>query len=114
METVDERLEGEKEVAWPASERDGDLLDASSMGESIPGVNHPVESVDLVDLQGPDKCRHFYIGTLADGSKARLCCGRSISRSAVSTLRSAWLGRIGGCLGGKLKPRLVGALLSMA
>jgi hypothetical protein len=32
-----------------------------------------------VNLQGTDRCRHIYLATLADGSKARLCCGRSIT-----------------------------------
>ena len=79
VETVDEQSEEEEEEeARSASDRDGDLSEASSAGESVPGISRPVESVDLVDLQGQDKCRQIYLGTLADGSKTRLCCGRSI------------------------------------
>ena len=80
METVDARFEEEEEeVARSASERDGDLSEASSAGESVPGISRPVESVDLVDRQGQDKCRQIYVSTLADGSKMRLCCSRSIA-----------------------------------
>ena len=83
VETVDEQSEEEEEEeARSASDRDGDLSEASSAGESVPGISRPVESVDLVDLvdlQGQDKCRQIYLGTLANGSKAQLCCGRSIT-----------------------------------
>jgi hypothetical protein len=35
-----------------ASDRDGALSDASSAGESLPGTSRPLETIDLVDLQG--------------------------------------------------------------
>jgi hypothetical protein len=72
---ADEPLEElhEEEDERSASEQDGDLLDASFAGESVPGTTRPVETVDLVDLQGWDKCRQIYIGRLSDGSKACLC-----------------------------------------
>jgi hypothetical protein len=58
----------------------GDLTDASSAGESIPGASHQLETTDLVDLlQGLDKCRQIYIAMMADGSNAHLCCSRTIS-----------------------------------
>jgi hypothetical protein len=69
----------EEEDARSASDRDGDLSDASSAGESVPGTSRPVETVDLVDLQGQDKCRQIHIGKLSDGSKGRLCCGRTVT-----------------------------------
>ena len=86
---ADKRFE-EEEVAWSASERDGDLSsEASSAGESVPGISCPVESVDLVDLQGQDKCRQIYLGTLADGPTRHDCATDAQSLSAVSMLSSA-------------------------
>ena len=79
VETVEEAPNEEEEEEKSASERDGDLSEPSSAGESIPGVSRPVETVDLVDLQGRDKCRQICFGTLSDGSKARLCCGRTVA-----------------------------------
>jgi hypothetical protein len=69
----------EEEDTRSASERDGELMDASSVGESVPGASRPIETTDLVNLQGTDRCRQIYLATLAEGSKARLCCGRSIT-----------------------------------
>jgi hypothetical protein len=69
----------EKEDARSASERDRDLTDASLAGESVPGASRPIEMTDLVYLQGTDKCHQIYLATLADGSKARLCCRRTIT-----------------------------------
>jgi hypothetical protein len=68
---ADEPLEElhEEEDERSASEQDGDLLDASFAGESVPGTTRPVETVDLVDLQGWDKCRQIYIGRLSDGTR---------------------------------------------
>jgi hypothetical protein len=69
-----------EEDARSASDQDGDLTDASSAGESVRGTSWPVETVDLVDLQGQDRCRQIYIGKLSDhGSKGRLCCGRTVT-----------------------------------
>jgi hypothetical protein len=65
-----------------ASERDGDLTDASSAGESISGDDRPVASTDYVDLRSKDICRIIFLGTLPDRSKARLVCGRSIRECA--------------------------------
>lgn len=39
-------------------------MGAFSAGDSIPGETRAVEDVDLVDLQGNDKCRQTYMGTL--------------------------------------------------
>ena len=74
-EEAEEEEAEEEEAARLTSERDGDLTDASSAGESVPGASCLVKSVELADLQGPDKCRQTHVGTLADGSKAQLCCG---------------------------------------
>jgi hypothetical protein len=71
----------EEEDLRSASERDGDMTDASSAGESIPGENRRIDTTDLVDLCGSDKCRVIYMGTSPGGGpKIRLVCGRTISK----------------------------------
>jgi hypothetical protein len=68
---------------------------ASSAGESIPGASRPIEMTDLVNLQGTDKCRQIYLARLADGSKACLCCRRSITdcrQHAKKCLSAKYLG----------------------
>jgi hypothetical protein len=80
VETVDEQLEDEdKEDSRSASEQDGDLTDTSSAGESVPGTTRPIETVNLEDLQGQDRCHQIHVGTLPDGSNAHLCCGRTVA-----------------------------------
>jgi hypothetical protein len=81
VETVDPREEEDfqEEYTPTPSDRDGALSEASSAGESLPGTSRPLETIDLVDLQGQDKCRQIYVGTLMDGTKTRVCCGRTIT-----------------------------------
>ena len=66
---MDQQLE-QDEDARSALEQDGDLADAFSMGDSVPGTTCPIETIDLVDLLGQE--------VLPDLHWACLCCGRTI------------------------------------
>ena len=105
METVKEQSkeEMEDEAARLASKCDGDLTDASSAGESVLETSRPAK---VADLQGPDKCLQIHVGTLADRSKARLCCGRA-TPECQQRARKRMGERTGDSLGGAVRPRLL-------
>jgi hypothetical protein len=81
--------------------QDGDLTDASSAGEIIPGNTREVETADLVNLQGGDghNCCQTHLATLVGGFKAQLFCG-SMFKNANSMPRSTFQASNGVSQGG--------------